>query len=397
MDLVMQSATQPHAHRVWKYFQERQQWHDVFPADFADDSEEVGPYTDSEGPCLVLFKNVHITPEQLDAWLLRCFVGRVCMRAFWLERSTAAAAGSWEELVTTVAAAPTPAGATAVRIDVFPKSLQLDIGRRICAAGYPHPMHPVQYSHVLYVVQLSPSCIRWSYMPAVQAWKMSSVAPARFDKSVATAINKLAEAMQVIGLQHAPDRQQLLQQQSLAASQQQQQQQATQLTAAAAAANGNHQQQQPICWAIDIGACPGGWTSYLADSCGYHVLAVDPAPLHPDVTARPRVHQILGKAQEVGQQVDEVLAGQQADLLVCDMNDHPIRVGEHLLPLLTKLKPGGWLILTLKFYGKGREKATMVNHLDGYFKSEMEGGRLTWLLANTLCERTYLAQRRMQA
>lgn len=178
MDLVMQSATQPHAHRVWKYFQERQQWHDVFPADFADDSEEVGPYTgegaalpsctrnaaaaalyttspalsscifltkyatlaqhglinstgkhacrdanaaafslpaahssadsglqtllssatstaDSEGPCLVLFKNVHITPEQLDAWLLRCFVGRVCMRVFWLERSTAAAAGSW--------------------------------------------------------------------------------------------------------------------------------------------------------------------------------------------------------------------------------------------------------------------------------------------------------------
>jgi hypothetical protein len=30
----------------------------------------------------------------------------------------------------------------------------------------------------------------------------------------------------------------------------------------------------------------------------------------------------------------------QADLLVCDMNDHPIRVGEHLLPLLPKLKPG---------------------------------------------------------
>jgi hypothetical protein len=30
-------------------------------------------------------------------------------------------------------------------------------------------------------------------------------------------------------------------------------------------------------------------------------------------------------------------------------------------------------------------------------QSEMEGGRLTWLLANTLCERTYLAQRRLQA
>jgi hypothetical protein len=122
------------------------------------------------------------------------------------------------------------------------------------------------------------------------------------------AINKLAEAMQVLGLRHAPNRQQHQQQQALVSSQQQQ--------AASSAANGTQQQQQdlqqqPVRWAIDIGACPGGWTSYLADSCGYNVLAVDPAPLHPDVTARPRVHQILGRAQEVGEQVDAALAGQQ--------------------------------------------------------------------------------------
>jgi hypothetical protein len=117
------------------------------------------------------------------------------------------------------------------------------------------------------------------------------------------AINKLAEAMQVLGLKHAPDRQQLLQQQLLASSQQQQQQQQHHTAAA--------DPQQPVRWAIDIGACPGGWTSYLADSCCYNVLAIDPAPLHPDVTARPRVRQILGRAQEVGQQVDEALAGQQ--------------------------------------------------------------------------------------
>jgi hypothetical protein len=49
---------------------------------------------DSDGPCLVLFKNMHLTPEQLDAWLLACFVGRVCMRVFWLDRSTQAAS-SW--------------------------------------------------------------------------------------------------------------------------------------------------------------------------------------------------------------------------------------------------------------------------------------------------------------
>jgi hypothetical protein len=33
---------------------------------------------------------------------------------------------------------------------------------------------------------------------------------------------------------------------------------------------------------------------------------------------------------------------------------------------------GGWLILTLKFYGRGREKATMVQHLDKYFQVGLE-------------------------
>lgn len=30
----------------------------------------------------------------------------------------------------------------------------------------------------------------------------------------------------------------------------------------------------------------------------------------------------------------------QVDLLVCDMNDHPTRVGELLLPVIDRLKPG---------------------------------------------------------
>lgn len=88
----MQIGTQPHTHRVWKYFQERHQWHDVFPEDFADSAEEVGPFTDQGGPCLVLFRNMHLTPKQLDKWLDKCFVGRVCMRVFWLDNSIPAAA-----------------------------------------------------------------------------------------------------------------------------------------------------------------------------------------------------------------------------------------------------------------------------------------------------------------
>jgi hypothetical protein len=38
------------------------------------------------------------------------------------------------------------------------------------------------------------------------------------------------------------------------------------------------------------------------------------------------------------------------------------------LLLLLSVPAGGWLILTLKFYGRGREKASMVQHLDKYFQ-----------------------------
>jgi SAM-dependent methyltransferase len=233
------------------------------------------------------------------------------------------------------------------------------------------------------------------------------------------AINKLAEALEM--LQLMPPQQQQLgqaqpeQQQPLDLGQQQQQQQP-------------EQQQR---WAIDVGACPGlwqgprqrapgptcpampcpvlfcpwrsalvtccptgGWTSYLADTAGFNVIAIDPSQLHADVVARPNVHYIKQLAADALGRVDELLAlhgGQvcavgvlracgcwlqqpaaartsllmspppccpptthaQADLLVCDANDHAVCVRTFLAPLLPKLKSGGWLIVTCKFYGRG--------------------------------------------
>ena len=69
--------------------------------------------------------------------------------------------------------------------------------------------------------------------------------------------------------------------------------------------------QQGARWAIDVGACPGGWSSYLADSCGYSVIAIDPAELHPDVKARPGVHHIKAKAADALESIDQLLQGQQ--------------------------------------------------------------------------------------
>lgn len=144
------------------------------------------------------------------------------------------------------------------------------------------------------------------------------------------AIYKIAEAMQVLGLtqqqqqQQATSCQQHISNGRLTApadiavqGKQQDLQQIQQLQQlrvdAAAHTNGaqQQQQQQPKRWAIDVGACPGGWTSYLADSCGYSVIAIDPAELHPDVAARPNVHFIRAKAADALQRVEELLQGGQ--------------------------------------------------------------------------------------
>lgn len=47
---------------------------------------------------------------------------------------------------------------------------------------------------------------------------------------------------------------------------------------------------------------------------------------------------------------------QQADLLVCDANDHVKAIPRFLGPVLPRLKSGAWLVLTLKFYGRGNKQ-----------------------------------------
>jgi tRNA G46 methylase TrmB len=148
--------------------------------------------------------------------------------------------------------------------------------------------------------------------------------------AVLQAINKIAEAMQVLGLAQPPAPQQ--QQSELTAlnglqqrQQQEQQQeqiqqhlQELQVTPSAQTNGAAHQQQQLKRWAIDVGAAPGGWTSYLADCCGYNVIAIDPAELHPDVAARPGVHHIRAKAADAMERVEQLLQGQQVGPLgVC--------------------------------------------------------------------------------
>lgn len=97
--------------------------------------------------------------------------------------------------------------------------------------------------------------------------------------------------------------------------------------------------------ALDIGAAPGGWTSFLLER-GLKVTAVDPAKLHPAVLASPRLTYIPKNAGRV--QFKE----NQFDLLVCDMSWSPKLTAKLVSELLYCLTPGGTAVITVKLLTK---------------------------------------------
>ncbi|CAN0550748.1 unnamed protein product, partial [Laminaria digitata] len=131
---------------------------------------------------------------------------------------------------------------------------------------------------------------------------------------------------------------------------------------------------------IDVGASPGGWTSYLAPRCR-RVLAVDPAEMESSVLALPNVVHVRKMIQDARGELLGILAGNwpeeeekggrkrstggcdrangaatwaaavgAADLLVSDMNAEPQVVADVLLSAMAAglAKPGALVVATLK-------------------------------------------------
>ena len=102
-------------------------------------------------------------------------------------------------------------------------------------------------------------------------------------------------------------------------------------------------------YAIDIGASPGGWTTCLVQSGCRRVVAVDPGQLHlpPDV-------ELSGKVEHMRMRIEEALpilesrGSVRLDMLVCDMNAPPADVLAIALQTLPLLNPGAALVLTFK-------------------------------------------------
>ena len=119
------------------------------------------------------------------------------------------------------------------------------------------------------------------------------------------------------------------------------------------------------------------------------MAAVDPAELRDDVAQHPLVTHFRQKVEEFCS--DEALGG-----LVCDINSAPSTLLEILGPLVRKLAKGAFIVLTLKFGGRGhdgesdrRKRVAAAEVLrDLQEIAPLASSRFCWLVANTDRERT---------
>ncbi|WP_110934423.1 SAM-dependent methyltransferase [Paenibacillus bouchesdurhonensis] len=126
--------------------------------------------------------------------------------------------------------------------------------------------------------------------------------------------------------------------------------------------------------ALDIGAAPGGWTSFLLER-GIKVTAVDPAKMHPSLKNEPRLTIIRKNAGEVK------LREHQFDLLVCDMSWSPKLTAKLVSELLYALVPGGTAIITVKLLSK-KPMALIQEVIETFQQSRMQVQRAKQLFHN---------------
>lgn len=147
----------------------------------------------------------------------------------------------------------------------------------------------------------------------------------------------------------------------------------------------------------DAGAAPGGWSYHLAKHTKM-VIAIDPAKLSPELML-PNVHHVKLKSELAGKHVGALLGNGKADMLVADMNQHPDTIVAAVKPLLPFVKIGGIIIMTMKFYGIGRDRTAVHARVVAALGNMIEchSAKAVWLMANTVNERTFVAARSQEA
>ena len=119
------------------------------------------------------------------------------------------------------------------------------------------------------------------------------------------------------------------------------------------------------------------------------MLAVDPAEMS-SAALRKNVTHLRSKAADA---MSDIATFGLGDLLVCDMNHHVCDAIPVIQTAIPYVRQGGLIILTLKFFGIGRDRTRWVKKIRNDFKGAAEVLQVLWLHANTVNERTLVARR----
>jgi hypothetical protein len=77
-------------------------------------------------------------------------------------------------------------------------------------------------------------------------------------------------------------------------------------------------------------------------------------------------------------------------LLVCDINALPSDAARICAPLIALLAPGSRVLITLKFFGTGRDRVHAVEAMRRALGPSVTAEGSPWLFANTLHERLFV-------
>jgi 23S rRNA (cytidine2498-2'-O)-methyltransferase len=110
---------------------------------------------------------------------------------------------------------------------------------------------------------------------------------------------------------------------------------------------------------IELGASPGGMTSELLER-GYHVTAVDRAPLDARLRHHKNLHFAQGNVAEF-----HPPEGVRYDALLCDLNGEAAESMQQVLRLSPVLQSGSLIIFTLKMPGVSsvEDATTLLKHV----------------------------------
>lgn len=370
MDCVFQVNHESHAKRLMEYFEDASIRHVVFPRG-AFGSASKARYlgypggVERTGTCLLMFENVTRTGKEwvdwMDASFLQHSVNRMFLFGGAYEDGTAS---SIQDVVSQLSSCSSVVvedkESAPMRIMCCPRPLEKEFLDAFGDDGV-FEFHPVNFTRTLHIIQKVDGSFRYCVRPACETFHTKPDGNARVAGQFCKAAGKLHEALLVTGFWD--------------------------------------ECRKKDATAIDIGAAPGGWTHQLAQDMRM-VIAIDPAMLHESVAALENVHHVQKMSQDAGPDIDDIMECESAerkkevDLITCDANRDPFRLGKMLAPALKYLRPGGMLVVTLKFRGNGaRNLDKSMKALSDAFTCDITGMRNLCLMANTQNERTVVARR----